>query len=77
MQLNKIACTSKLCQWKKSRQRAEPAPLGEISFKRPKKDEVVPNVSSTGYKVENLIGFSSLDPTKTSNEFLKQTFFEL
>ena len=71
IQLNKIKCTSK------SRQRAEPVPLGETSFKRPKKDEVVPNVNPTGYKVENLTGFSSLDPTKTSNEFLKQKFFEL
>ena len=77
MQLNKIACTSKLCQRKKSRQRPEPAILGEILFKRPKKDEVVPNVNSTGYKVKNLTGFSSLGPAKTSNQFLKQTFFEL
>ena len=52
-------------------------PFGEISFKRPKKDEVVLTVSSTGYKVEHLTGFSSVDPTKTSNESLKQIFFEL
>ena len=39
-------------------------------------DEVVPNVSSPGYKVENLTSFSSLDPAKT-NEFLKQKYFEL
>ena len=31
----------------------------------------------TGYKVKNLTGFSSLDPTKTSDEFLKQKVFEL
>ena len=51
--------------------------FGKISFKRPKKDEVVPNVNSTGYKVENLTGFSSLNPASTSNEFLKQKVFEL
>ena len=77
MQLNKIACTSKFCQWKKSRQRAEPAPFGEISFKRPKKHEVIPNVNSAGYKVNNLTGFSSLDLAETSYEFLKHKYFEL
>ena len=77
MQLNKIACTSKFCQWKKSQQRAEPAPFGEISFKRPKKDEVIPNVNSAGYKVNNLTGFSSLDLAETFYEFLKHKYFEL
>ena len=37
----------------------------------------MPNISSTGCKVEILIGFSSLDLTKTSNEFLKQKCFGL
>ena len=35
--LNKVACTSKLCAWKKSRTQANPAPLLAINFSRPKK----------------------------------------
>ena len=44
LELNKVASTSKLCSWKKSRQRAHPAPLTQISFKRPKKTDLVPDV---------------------------------
>ena len=68
MQLKKIACTNKSCQWKKSWHRAELAQLGEISFKIPKKDNVVPNLNSASYKVENLTRFSSLALANTSND---------
>ena len=37
MDLNKVACTSKLCAWKKSRTQANQAPLLTINFRRPKK----------------------------------------
>ena len=47
--------------------KSELVPFRKISFKRPKKDEVVPIVNSTGYKVENRTGFSSLNPARTSN----------
>ena len=66
LDLNKTACTSKLCAWKKSRKRAHPAPLKEISFKRPKKDENLPNVPSPFKGV--LTGFTSPDPVKFSSE---------
>ena len=44
LELNKVPSTSKLCSWKKSRQRAHPAPMTQISFKRPKKTDLVPDV---------------------------------
>ena len=33
----KKACTSKLCQWNVSRRKADPVPLQQMSFKRPRK----------------------------------------
>ena len=44
LELNKVPSTSKPCSWKKSRQRAHPAPMAQISFKRPKKTDLVPHV---------------------------------
>ena len=62
LDLNKIACTSTLCAWKRARKRAHPAPLKKISFKRPKKDDTLPNVDEpfTG----TLTGYTSADPVK-------------
>lgn len=62
LKLNKVACTSKLCSWKKSRKRAYPAPLKKISFKRPKKDDTLPNVDEPF--VGTLKGYTSADPVK-------------
>ena len=44
LELNKVASTSKLCSWKKSRQRAHPAPMMQFLFKRPKKTDLVQDV---------------------------------
>jgi len=62
MDLNKVACTSKLCSWKKSRKRAFPGPLKNLSFKRPKKSDTVPNTD--GPFEGELEGFCSSDPVK-------------
>ena len=67
LNLNKPnACTSELCGWNKSRKRCHPAPLKEISFKRPKKDNPIPQVDEpfTG----TLTGYSSPDPVKFCTE---------
>ena len=55
------------------------AQLREIPFKKRKRKrkKVLPNVSSADHRVENLTGFSSLDPAKASNEFMEQKYFEL
>ena len=62
LDLNKVAFTSKLCAWKKSRKRAHPAPLKEMCFKRPKEDDMVPKVASP-FK-GTLSGYSTPDPIK-------------
>ena len=46
LELNKVALTSKLCSWKKSRQRAHPVSMTQSSFKRPKKTDLVLDVST-------------------------------
>ena len=38
--MNKKACTSKLCQWNVSRRKADPVPLQQMSFKRPRKGDL-------------------------------------
>ena len=38
--MNKKACTSKLCQWNVSRRMADPVPLQQMSFKRPRKGDL-------------------------------------
>ena len=62
LKLNKTACTSKLCEWKRSRKRAYPAPLKVLNFKRPKKTDTCPKFESPF--AEKLNGFSSPDPVK-------------
>ena len=42
MDLHKVASTSKLCQWKRSRQQVASAPLGKINFGRPKQSDTFP-----------------------------------
>ncbi|XP_057289881.1 uncharacterized protein LOC130612565 [Hydractinia symbiolongicarpus] len=74
--INKIACTSKLCAWKRSRRFAEPALMTEIDFSRPKQKQTVPKekkvVSDRKKKP-----FSFRDPTHLNNEFHKQKLKEL
>ena len=38
--MNKKACTSKLCQLNVSRIKADPVPLQQMSFKRPRKEDL-------------------------------------
>ena len=38
--MNKKACTSMLCQWNVSRRKADPVPLQQMSFKRPRKGDL-------------------------------------
>lgn len=74
--INKIACTSKLCAWKRSRRFAEPALMTEIDFSRPKQKQTVPKekkVVSDRMKKP----FSFRDPTHLNNEFHKQKLKEL
>ena len=75
MDLNKVACTSQLCSWKKSRKRAHPAPLQNISFKRPKKENTIPNVD--GPFEGTLNGFYSHDPIKFCTTQKSQMLAEL
>ena len=75
LDLNKVACTSKLCSWKKSRKRAYPAPLRNLDFKRPKKDQNYPRVESPFKKT--LSGFSSPDPIKFISASGKMTLDSL
>ena len=75
MDLNKVACTSQLCSWKKSRKRAHPAPLQNISFKRPKKENTIPNVD--GPFEGTLNSFYSHDPIKFCTTQKSQMLAEL
>ena len=68
--MNKTACTSKLCEWKKSRKRAYPAPLHTINFKRPKKEDNIPQIDEPF--TETLQGFCRADPVKFCNEAQRQ-----
>lgn len=52
---------STLCSWKKSRRQAEPTQLKNIIFKRPKKNDRLPNLEK---KQENIVKcYSCYDPT--------------
>lgn len=62
LELNKTACTSVLCSWKKARKRAHPAPLSKIDFRRPKKTETLPKVDDPFE--DTIKGFVSPDPIK-------------
>ena len=66
LKLNKVACTSKLCEWKKARKRAHPAPLHKINFKRPKKEDKLPQVD--GPFTDTLTGYYQIDPVKFCTE---------
>ena len=57
LKLNKLTGTSKLCEWNKSRKRAEPALLCMIDFSRPKITDKVPKLSNKSN--DNLRPFSS------------------
>ena len=62
LKLNKAACTSLLCEWKKSRKRAYPAPLKVLCFKRAKRTDTCPKFEEPF--TEKLDGYSSHDPVK-------------
>ena len=57
MHLNKVAVTSKLRQWNRSRKSAEPDILKNINFKRPKKEDLpqqnTKNIQAGNYCVKN------------------------
>ena len=53
MDLHKVASTSKLCQWKRSRQQVAPAPLGKINFGRPKQTDTCPKNIDDGNSTED------------------------
>ena len=53
MDLHKVASTSKLCQWKRSRQQVAPAPLGKINFGRPKQTDTCPKNVGDGNSTED------------------------
>lgn len=74
LELNKEACTSKLCAWKKSRKNAAPAPLVKINFKRPKKDDLLPQIDDTTGEFRP---FSAIDPTRSCTSFFKEKLQEL
>ena len=69
------ACTSQLCSWKKSRRQATPAPLSELSFKRPKKNQLLPTVKSP--TKSTLTGFTAEDPIRKCSPFHKEKLLEL
>lgn len=66
LKLNKVACTSKLCEWKKARKGAHPTPLHKINFKRPKKEDKLPQVD--GPFTDTLTGYYQIDPVKFCTE---------
>lgn len=73
--INKVACTSKLCSWNKSRRKAHPAPLIELNFKRPKKNELQPLMQTPEKRM--LSGFTSPDPAKNCKDYQKKKIAEL
>lgn len=75
LELNKVACTSKLCSWKKSRRHAAAAPLKNIDFSRPKKSGLLPIPSLGTDQLEK--PFSSPDPKKCTNTKIKLKLKEL
>ena len=61
LELNKVACTSKLCAWKASKRHVECAPLEQISFKRPKRGDLPERLPKTG---NTKMHFACNDPTQ-------------
>ena len=74
MELNKVASTSKLCAWNKSRKQVETAPLVNISFNRSKGDELVPNVVPSN--IDELRPFCTVDPVRNSAK-IRQKLLQL
>ena len=74
MELNKVASTSKLCAWNKSRKQVETAPLVNISFNRSKGDELVPNVLPSNK--DELRPFCTVDPVRNSAK-IRQKLLQL
>ena len=74
LDLNKVASTSKLCAWNKSRKQVETAPLVNISFNRSKGDELVPNVVPNN--IDELGPFCTVDPVRNLAK-LRQKLLEL
>ena len=74
--LNKLACTSTLCSWKKARRKATPAPLKKIDFSRPKIGQRLPRVhDNQGIQGEKPFSFE--DPMGGADEFKKRKLTEL
>lgn len=73
--LNNVACTSKECEWNKSRKQADPLPLSQIQFKRPKKEEQISSILAD--KEYTTKGFSNPDPAKKDSLELKEKFKKL
>ena len=73
LDLNKLACSSKLCAWRKSQTHANRAPLSAINFRRPRKNDLAPSVSNDEV---NIRSYSSWDPRKLS-ELLRNILIKL
>ena len=74
MDMNKVASTSKLCAWNRSRKHVESAPLKKINFSRPKKDSFPREIVS---KDNSGIPVSFGNPTLSGNDFINQKLQEL
>ena len=71
--LNKMAVTSMLCQWNRSRKSAEPALLQVIDFKKPKKDQL-PHPNKT---VENPVYCYSVCAENSTKSITPEKIAEL
>ena len=74
LDLNKVASTSKLCAWNKSRKQVETAPLVNISFNRSKGGKLVPNTVPND--IDELRPFCTVNPVRNS-EKIRQKLLEL
>jgi hypothetical protein len=61
LDLNKVACTSKLCEWKSCKRQVECLPLSEVNFKRPKKGALPQVASQTASSLPQHVSYD--DPT--------------
>ena len=74
MELNRVACTSKVCARRQSLKHAEAAPLKQINFKRPKKGSFPVKAPHCGeYKAT----CSSKDPEVLGNQAMLTKLKEL
>ena len=74
LDLNKVASSSKLCAWNKSRKQVETTPLVDIYFNRLKGDELVSNVVPN--HIDELRPFCTVDPVENLAK-LRQKLLEL